>query len=215
MTSDISRHCEKRSDEAIQTISAVRLWIASLLAMTLGEYRMRITAIRTHILQANDALAPRMQRSGSAVRCWSGAHEATRGSAAVPVLRSSVARCIAPGTREAGWDLSTSSGALRRGDSSKASFRGDAQHRTRNLEIPGLVLSLHPGNDAGGLSRVPPAHRLPGDLPDMSSPSVKNISLYQKCESDVVSRLSRTRSEGRIAIVTDVGAGRDGRRRRA
>src|ERR1700733_6308764 len=25
------------------------------------------------------------------------------------------------------------------------SFRGDAQHRTRNLEIPGLVLSDHPG----------------------------------------------------------------------
>jgi len=28
---------------------------------------------------------------------------------------------------------------------SKASFRGDAQHRTRNLEIPGLVLTHHPG----------------------------------------------------------------------
>jgi hypothetical protein len=25
------------------------------------------------------------------------------------------------------------------------SFRGDAQHRTRNLEIPGLVLTHHPG----------------------------------------------------------------------
>jgi len=25
-----------------------------------------------------------------------------------------------------------------------ASFRGDAQHRTRNLEIPGLVLAHHP-----------------------------------------------------------------------
>jgi hypothetical protein len=25
------------------------------------------------------------------------------------------------------------------------SFRGDAKHRARNLEIPGLVLSHHPG----------------------------------------------------------------------
>ncbi|HUN99460.1 MAG TPA: hypothetical protein VMU69_24910, partial [Bradyrhizobium sp.] len=28
------------------------------------------------------------------------------------------------------------------------SFRGDAKHRTRNLEIPGLVLSHHPGMTA-------------------------------------------------------------------
>ena len=27
-------------------------------------------------------------------------------------------------------------------------FRGDAQHRTRNLEIPGLVLAHHPGMTA-------------------------------------------------------------------
>src|SRR5260370_1760581 len=27
----------------------------------------------------------------------------------------------------------------------KPSFRGDAEHRTRNLEIPGLVLAHHPG----------------------------------------------------------------------
>src|SRR5215213_11508599 len=26
-----------------------------------------------------------------------------------------------------------------------SSFRGDAKHRTRNLEIPGLVLTHHPG----------------------------------------------------------------------
>ena len=26
-----------------------------------------------------------------------------------------------------------------------SSFRGDAKHRTRNLEIPGLVLMHHPG----------------------------------------------------------------------
>jgi hypothetical protein len=25
------------------------------------------------------------------------------------------------------------------------SFRGDAKHRTRNLEIPGMVLAHHPG----------------------------------------------------------------------
>src|SRR5438045_6027928 len=29
--------------------------------------------------------------------------------------------------------------------SSAPSFRGDAKHRTRNLEIPGLALSRHPG----------------------------------------------------------------------
>jgi hypothetical protein len=28
------------------------------------------------------------------------------------------------------------------------SFRGDAKHRTRNLEIPGLVLTHHPGMTA-------------------------------------------------------------------
>src|SRR5450759_1023655 len=31
---------------------------------------------------------------------------------------------------------------------SKPSFRGDAKHRTRNLEIPGLVLTHHPGMTA-------------------------------------------------------------------
>ena len=31
------------------------------------------------------------------------------------------------------------------------SFRGDATHRTRNLEIPGLVLAHHPGMTAGAL----------------------------------------------------------------
>jgi len=30
-------------------------------------------------------------------------------------------------------------------DKETLSFRGDAKHRTRNLEIPGLVLSDHPG----------------------------------------------------------------------
>jgi hypothetical protein len=30
------------------------------------------------------------------------------------------------------------------------SFRGDAKHRTRNLEIPGLVLAHHPGMTASG-----------------------------------------------------------------
>jgi hypothetical protein len=37
------------------------------------------------------------------------------------------------------------------------SFRGDAKHRTRNLEIPGLVPTHHPGMTA--------MHRLPGVLP--------------------------------------------------
>jgi hypothetical protein len=33
------------------------------------------------------------------------------------------------------------------------SFRGDAQHRARNLEIPGLVLAHHPGMTA--ISDIP------------------------------------------------------------
>src|SRR3979411_3290897 len=33
------------------------------------------------------------------------------------------------------------------------SFRGDAKHRTRNLEIPGLVLAHHPGMTESGLLR--------------------------------------------------------------
>src|ERR1700688_83192 len=33
------------------------------------------------------------------------------------------------------------------------SFRGDAKHRTRNLEIPGLVLMHHPGMTVPGLLR--------------------------------------------------------------
>jgi hypothetical protein len=36
------------------------------------------------------------------------------------------------------------------------SFRGDAKHRTRNLEIPGLVLAHHPGMTAVGFD---PMHR--------------------------------------------------------
>src|SRR5512138_3825733 len=31
------------------------------------------------------------------------------------------------------------------GDDGEPSFRGDAKHRTRNIEIPGLVLAHHPG----------------------------------------------------------------------
>ena len=31
------------------------------------------------------------------------------------------------------------------GPAALSSFRGDAKHRTRNLEIPGLVLTHHPG----------------------------------------------------------------------
>jgi len=41
----------------------------------------------------------------------------------------------------------------------------------------------------------------------LSSPSAKNISLFQKPKSVVMFAPSRTREEGRIAIVTDVGSG--------
>src|SRR5882724_2841109 len=34
------------------------------------------------------------------------------------------------------------------------SFRGDAKHRTRNLEIPGLVLTHHPGTTAAPSIRL-------------------------------------------------------------
>jgi hypothetical protein len=44
MTVERIRHCEERSDEAIQTVTAVRFWIASLaLAMTV-ERALRIPA---------------------------------------------------------------------------------------------------------------------------------------------------------------------------
>jgi hypothetical protein len=33
------------------------------------------------------------------------------------------------------------------------SFRGDAKHRTRNLEIPGLTLTRHPAMTASRLAR--------------------------------------------------------------
>ena len=33
------------------------------------------------------------------------------------------------------------------------SYRGDAKHRTRKLEMPGLVLAHHPGMTASGLLR--------------------------------------------------------------
>jgi hypothetical protein len=36
------------------------------------------------------------------------------------------------------------------------SFRGDAKHRTRNLEIPGLALTRHPGIRNGRLSEFAP-----------------------------------------------------------
>src|SRR5260370_42445385 len=43
--------------------------------------------------------------------------------------------------------------------SSKPSFRGDAKHRTRNLEIPGLVLTHHPGMTMSGSLRRGVYHR--------------------------------------------------------
>jgi hypothetical protein len=47
----------------------------------------------------------------------------------------------------------------------KPSFRGDAKHRTRNLEIPGLVLTHHPGMTQSGLLRRGVYHRA-GQGPD-------------------------------------------------
>jgi hypothetical protein len=40
-----------------------------------------------------------------------------------------------------------------------SSFRGDAKHRTRNLEIPGLVLTHHPGMTKIGLLGRGARHR--------------------------------------------------------
>src|ERR1700753_1772037 len=45
----------------------------------------------------------------------------------------------------------------------------------------------------------------------MSSPSEQNISLFQKRKSAVCFASSPPHQEGRIAIVTDVGRGCDGR----
>src|SRR6202012_868728 len=36
-------------------------------------------------------------------------------------------------------------GRVGKGAIQRSSFRGDAKHRTRNLEIPGLALARHPG----------------------------------------------------------------------
>jgi hypothetical protein len=38
------------------------------------------------------------------------------------------------------------------------SFRGDAKHRTRNLEIPGLVLTHHPGMTLMGIAALDPTY---------------------------------------------------------
>jgi hypothetical protein len=40
---------------------------------------------------------------------------------------------------------------LRALPTAQASFRGDAKHRTRNLEIPDLVLTHHPGMTGSAL----------------------------------------------------------------
>jgi len=40
-----------------------------------------------------------------------------------------------------------------------SSFRDDAKHRTRNFEIPGLVLAHHPGMTESGLLRRGVYHR--------------------------------------------------------
>jgi hypothetical protein len=41
------------------------------------------------------------------------------------------------------------------------SFRGDAKHRTRNLEIPGLVLAHHPGMTGVAANKKAPAGAFP------------------------------------------------------
>src|SRR5216110_3191594 len=48
-----------------------------------------------------------------------------------------------------------STSAARRGRNFLSSFRGDAKHRTRNLEIPGLVLAHHPGMTMDGDAPMP------------------------------------------------------------
>jgi hypothetical protein len=45
------------------------------------------------------------------------------------------------------------------------------------------------------------------DLPVLSSPLAKNILLRELVETAIEGLPSRTRSEGRFAIVTDVGCG--------
>jgi hypothetical protein len=58
-----------------------------------------------------------------------------------PSLRANGSRECAPDDR------------LREAIQKPPSFRGDAKHRTRNLEIPGLVLTHHPGMTASDLLR--------------------------------------------------------------
>jgi hypothetical protein len=59
-------------------------------------------------------------------------------------------------------------------------------------------------NDGGFAQVICPTADFPKSL---SSPFDKNISLFQKRESGVWFAPSRAHSEGRIAIVTDVGCG--------
>src|SRR6202158_1572153 len=51
-----------------------------------------------------------------------------------------------------------------------SSFRGDAQHRTRNLEIPGLVLTHHPGMTESGLLPAGTADKMAASPPPKKSP---------------------------------------------
>jgi hypothetical protein len=60
---------------------------------------------------------------------------------------------LAPGIPHAlilkGEEFMHHSGVTRRENAEvRPSFQGDAKHRTRNLEIPGLVLTHHPGMTA-------------------------------------------------------------------
>ncbi len=49
-----------------------------------------------------------------------------------------------------------------------SSFRGDAKHRTRNLEIPGLVITRHPGMTIRH-SRNDSLSKTSHNIPDSSS----------------------------------------------
>jgi hypothetical protein len=120
-----------------------------------GAWSREIAKLRLDLASLRGAKQPR--------RCHSGAMR--------PRLRHSGAmRSIEPGiSRFRVWSFgpSRNDGAeLLRGACHRAcirtprrlreapqtpSFRGDAKHRTRNLEIPGLTLTRHPGMTASGL----------------------------------------------------------------
>src|SRR5665647_2064775 len=86
---------------------------------------------------------------------------------------------------------------------SKASFRGDAKHRTRNLEIPGLVLTHHPGMTEKWIAS-------PLALPCANALSLSQAMTAGRLRNSHLSRGLRVQSEPgahprvRIAVVSDV-----------